>query len=138
MHSVVVGGIDDEFRIRLVATIKELRAYGCEVWVLEEVPNHLGDVPKMLIRAEVFGADFLKRTADPRTVAERNAGMNALKQSLMEEGCRFVDISHALLDQETGYYRLVLYDTPLYVDAHHLSRYGAVAIHSEFFRLFEH
>ncbi|HEV8070238.1 MAG TPA: acyltransferase family protein [Planctomycetaceae bacterium] len=113
-----------QFRRQLSETVVALQQAGAKVWIMQQVPDQVVDVPKALARAMIFGYDpksvgvplleHWKRGIPERAVIEEMADHGAV----VLEPCKF-------LADKAGLCRAELNGRALYSDHYHLSTYGA-------------
>ena len=65
-----------EFGAALVNTVKQLGELGCKVWILRQVPVHLRDIPKVLIKQELWGINGDKYRCDDLLYASLQYRLN--------------------------------------------------------------
>lgn len=109
-------------RSGLERTLERLRAAGIEVYVLGAIPEIGWNVPRKLAVANWRGA-APPQAPDLSAYDRRNGGANALLRSLSNRyDAHFVPVGQLFCQPECALARL---GRPLYVDADHLSSFGA-------------
>ncbi len=118
------------FRAAFVGTIRELRALGVDVWVFEQVPPQLIDVPSALAKAIHFGRDPLElRRAFAAVEARRSAANEVIELGEATPGVATPGIS--IIDPAGKFCpdgdpcAIAAEGRALYSDGNHLSVYGA-------------
>jgi hypothetical protein len=116
----------EAFRLSFEETIRRLRALGADVWVLEQVPPQLVDVPSALAKAVYFGrspdtlrrsyADIEKRRAEADSVFALFS--NTPGVSIIDPAEKFCPGNSPCLIAAEG--------RALYSDANHLSVFGSL------------
>ncbi|MDA7615199.1 acyltransferase [Akkermansiaceae bacterium] len=109
----------------LLRTVRSLRQFGTEVWILREVPGHLISVPKALIMSEVLGVDLSRFTCDEKQLSKLNGPFDAMRGDLEAAGAKIMDVSPLLLDENTKQYRMEMGGVAMYYDSHHMTEQGA-------------
>ncbi|MGC3989101.1 MAG: acyltransferase family protein [Chthoniobacteraceae bacterium] len=119
----------------LPATIRALRDAGCEVWVLQDVPNVTGkvaDAPWAMI-----WESRLKRTDESwhQTVAEHYRKNSVLYRLAGEKlPATFIDPAPQLLEPDGEHYRADLEGVSIYFDNDHLTNSASRALLLPLFR----
>ena len=116
------------FNSSLVETVRRLVATGSQVWILLDVPAQTFDVPRVLSRSVISGANIEPLYARPTAGDEFDRlDLNTISQ-IKDMGARFIDPKPRFLDS-TGQHYIVQYDgTVLFRDGHHLTTKGAKLI----------
>jgi peptidoglycan/LPS O-acetylase OafA/YrhL len=116
--------VQRQFRRRLLETVTALQKADAKVWILQQVPEQRGDVPKALARAVIFGSN-------PRSVGvslsehRKKCGMEiTVIQEMVSRGVVVLDPSNIFSDA-SGFCCAERNGRALYADHHHLSDYGA-------------
>lgn len=116
----------EAFRLSFAQTLHRLRALGTEVWVLEQVPPQLVDVPSALAKAVYFGRnpDALRRPyGDIET--RRAAAESVFAQFRNSPQVAFIDPAERFCPARSPC--LIAADgRALYSDGNHLSVFGAL------------
>lgn len=133
------GSRTAEFGTALVDTVRLLRATGTRVWVMLDVPTHDFAIGKALAFHSMHPALF----RDPRRLAstlEEHHRLNSVIESLVpeleKEGAGVLDPS-ALLFSPDGAGIIEVDGQPLFKDGNHLTRAGALRIHTLFSPVFQ-
>ena len=114
------------FSAALRETIRRFRALGVDVWIIEEVPEQLVDVPPALAKAVTFGRDplLLRRTfMDVEQL--RRAAHDVFAEYVSSPGIFFVDPAQVFCPNETRC-QIAASGRALYSDGNHLSVFGAL------------
>src|SRR5271167_840521 len=116
----------EAFRLSFEETIRRLRALGADVWVLEQVPPQLVDVPSALAKAVYFGrnpqtlrrpyADIEKRRAEADAVFMRFRNSPAVS---------FIDPAQVFCAGNSPCL-MAVQGRALYSDGNHLSVFGSL------------
>lgn len=106
----------------LRVTIKRLTEFGCRVWVLMDQPCLEVNVPRLLTRNSWIINGALH--GQWRQTSEMHHKKNSVMYQISREnlGATFMDLSHSLLDFETGFYRVEEDGVSLYIDPNHLTK----------------
>jgi hypothetical protein len=113
---------------QLVKTVQQLKALGCRVFVVSEVPQHPANVPRALTLAFLTGQNEWEFGASVKRHSDWTSQMRAATPILEKAGALVIDFAPYLLDQGTGTYRLSSEGQSLYQDRGHLSRIGATKL----------
>jgi peptidoglycan/LPS O-acetylase OafA/YrhL len=116
----------EAFRLSFAETVRRLRMLGADVWVLEQVPPQLVDVPSALAKAVYFGrnpdalrrsyADIEKRRAAAETVFAQYR--EPTQASFIDPAEEFCPAKSPCLIAAEG--------RALYSDGNHLSEFGSL------------
>lgn len=121
----------------LLETVRRLREYDAEVWILREVPSHTIPVPKALTLAEVFGVDPVRFACDRKGLIDLNTSLDALESDIIKEGGRLLDLSNLLIADDGEHYRMEYDGIALYYDEHHLTQEGSRMLAPAFASIFQ-
>ena len=121
----------------LLRTITELRNAGPSVWILEEIPRHGANVPRVLAREAIFGVDGHAFAASLESHRARSKAFNTFRAELVEAGAELIDLSPLLLAPGGSYYRMANGQDILYRDNNHLTKTGAVFVQRGLACIFE-
>jgi peptidoglycan/LPS O-acetylase OafA/YrhL len=116
----------EAFQFALRETLNRFRSLGVEVWIVEQVPPQLIDVPSALTKAIAFGRDPLLLRRPFEDVEERRrAAATMFGEYVGSPGVSFIDPAEIFcpnktpcLISESGH--------ALYSDGNHLSVFGAL------------
>ncbi|MES2707674.1 MAG: acyltransferase family protein [Verrucomicrobiota bacterium] len=108
-------------RKALVDTINALHAEGAAVWVLMQVPSHKMDVPKLVVRHMLSGADTAPYQQTMEAYKAANELFYELKSSPDGRNAVFLDPSPYFQNPAAGNYEISRQGIPLYIDEHHLT-----------------
>ncbi|MGO9935375.1 MAG: acyltransferase family protein [Steroidobacteraceae bacterium] len=115
----------EAFRLSFEETIRRLRALGADVWVLEQVPPQLVDVPSALAKAVYFGRnpDTLRRPY--RDIEKRRAEAQAVFARFRDApGVSFIDPADVFCPGKSPCL-MAVHGRALYSDGNHLSLFGS-------------
>lgn len=121
----------------LLRTIAELRNAGASVWILEEIPRHHANVPRVVARQCIFGVDAHKCAADVESHRNRSNPFNAFRAQLVDAGAELIDLSPLLLDPDGNHYLMVNGEDILFRDNNHLTKTGALFVRRGLTCIFE-
>jgi peptidoglycan/LPS O-acetylase OafA/YrhL len=116
----------EAFQHALRETLKRFRNLGVDVWIIEEVPPQLVDIPSALAKAIAFGRDPLLLRRPFKDIEERRrAAATVFAEYVGAPGVFFIDPAKIFcpnktpcLISESGH--------ALYSDGNHLSVFGAL------------
>jgi len=112
----------------LAQTVTVLEKKGASVWVLEEVPRHGADVPRILARCSMWGGDadeFAATVGDPAGGAKF---ASVAQGALLKAGAKWVSVAPLLVAPDGEHYRMSDGGGALYRDRHHLTVRGAMFV----------
>jgi hypothetical protein len=114
------------FRESLSETINRFRALGADVWIIEQVPPQLVDVPAALAKAVAFGRDpLLLRRPFVDIEARRRDANGVFAQYMGSPGVFLIDPAAVFCPDEAPC-RIAALGHALYSDGNHLSVFGAL------------
>jgi peptidoglycan/LPS O-acetylase OafA/YrhL len=116
----------EAFRLSFQETLQRLRAAGADVWVLEQVPPQLIEVPSALAKAIYLGRDpeALRRPFS-QIEARRAAAESIFEDFRRSPGVSFIDPAEKFCPGKSPC--LIAVDGhSLYADGNHLSVFGSV------------
>jgi peptidoglycan/LPS O-acetylase OafA/YrhL len=117
---------EEAFRTAVRETIRRFRALGVDVWIIEEVPPQLVDVPAALAKAVAFGRDpLLLRRTFMDVEERRRAAHSVFAEYVSSPGVFFVDPAKVFCPNETPC-QIAAGGHALYSDGNHLSVFGAL------------
>lgn len=114
------------FRLAFAETVRRLRALGADVWVLEEVPPQLVDVPSALAKAVYFGRnpDTLRRSYGD-IERRRAAAGSVFAQYRNSPNISFIDPAEQFCPNKSPCL-IAAAGRALYSDGNHLSVFGSL------------
>jgi peptidoglycan/LPS O-acetylase OafA/YrhL len=119
-----------QFEIALERTVGRVREAGVSVVLVQDVPHHHGDVPRLLTRAHLLGRD----PGQVGVTLEEHRGLNAKADLAIQRqaavGVQVFDPTSLFVDK-SGLCRAELYGIPLYRDPGHLTNAGALRLRRE-------
>jgi peptidoglycan/LPS O-acetylase OafA/YrhL len=116
----------EAFRLSFAETVRRLRMLGADVWVLEQVPPQLVDVPSALAKAVYFGRnpDALRRSyADIEK--RRAAAETVFAQYRVPPQASFIDPAEEFCPAKSPCL-IAAEGRALYSDGNHLSEFGSL------------
>jgi peptidoglycan/LPS O-acetylase OafA/YrhL len=122
------GGLRGEaaFRAALRETLDQFRSLGAEVWIIEQVPPQIVDVPAALAKAVAFGRNpSLLRRPFVDIEARRRDAHDVFAQYVGSPGVFFIDPAAVFCPDETPC-QIAAQGHALYSDGNHLSVFGAL------------
>jgi hypothetical protein len=122
----------------LRATINTLHSAGCQVWILQDVPDVDGMAYKSLAAEAMPGRAFESTSLAGgwrRRIADHQQ-KNSVLYSLAAENlpATFIDPAPLLVDKSNDRYRADLNGVSIYSDDHHLTQTASVALLLPLFR----
>jgi peptidoglycan/LPS O-acetylase OafA/YrhL len=114
------------FRLSLEETLRRLRELDVDIWILEQVPPQLVDVPSALAKAIYFGRDpaALERPFGDVEV-RRDEASTVFADFRDTRGVSFIDPAEKFCPEESACL-IAAEGHALYADGNHLSVYGAI------------
>jgi peptidoglycan/LPS O-acetylase OafA/YrhL len=117
---------EEAFRRALGETVNRFRALGVDVWIIEQVPPQLIDVPSALAKAVAFGRNPVLLRRPFKDIEERRrAAATVFAAYLGSAGVFFIDPAQIFCPNKTPCL-IAASGHALYSDGNHLSVFGAL------------
>jgi peptidoglycan/LPS O-acetylase OafA/YrhL len=114
------------FRLSFEETLRRLRELDVDVWILEQVPPQLVDVPSALAKAVYFGRDPAALERPFGDIEQRRAQAATVFADFRDSrGVSFIDPAEKFCPDESPCL-IAAEGHALYTDGNHLSVYGAI------------
>lgn len=116
----------EAFRASVDETIRQLRALHINIWILKQIPPHLIHAPTALAKAVFLGHDLGRLNRPYQEILERRRFIDETFSAYEgRRGIYFIDPMEKFCTKEDGC-RIADSGKSLYIDAGHLSVYGAM------------
>ena len=116
-------------------TVNTLTSAGLRVVIVRDIPSHIGDVPRLLARATLFGQDVQTVGITLEKHRATNKKADELIERLAGPNVTILDPAPYFVDQ-AGLCRVEFEGKAMYHDFHHLSVQGALRLVPLFERIF--
>ncbi len=131
IRNVILSGywsiyLEKYFNEPIPHTLKALS--GKNVWIFTDVPNHQRRIPSALAKAALYSRDLaaVARSRADYTIEHRKILQQF--QKLNTGNFKLIHAANRFCGEPLKYCKVLVNGKPLYSDAHHLSKYGALWI----------